>query len=161
MHARILIAIAALAVAGCGSSAASQPAAQKSNVQTVEQSGGGSQSSSNQTNSGGNTNSTTQSSSGTSSSTQSSGSVSQQTASAGGATLNSFTGTGGATIRITLATASRVLWSNTQASRFTLHSDDGSVSIDSTAGSGEARLPAGSHRLQVGGSVWTLLVRPN
>ena|SRR5947209_16316358 len=159
MHARILIAIAALGVAGCGSSAASQQATQKSNVQTVEQSGGGSQSSSNQSNSGGNTNSTTQSSNGTT--IQSSGSVSEQTSSAGGATLNSFTGSGGATIRIKLATASRLLWSNTQGSRFTLHSDDGSVSIDSTTGSGETRLPAGSHQLQVSGSVWTLLVRPS
>jgi len=158
MRSRLLIALAALAVAGCGAAAA-----QKSNVQTIQQTGGGSQSSSSQSNAGGNTNSTTQSSNGTSSTTQSSGSgsVSQQTASAGGTTLNSFTGSGGATIRITVATASRLLWSNTEGSRFTLRSDDGSVSIDSTAGSGEARLPAGSHSLRVSGAVWTLLIRPS
>jgi hypothetical protein len=162
MRIQLLIALTALGVAGCGS-ASSQRVAERSNVQTVQQTDGASQSASNQSNSGGNGNSTTQSSNGTSSTTQSStsGSVSQSTSSAGGATLNTFTGTGDASIRITLGAGSRLLWSNTHGDRFTLRSDDGAVSIDSSAGSGEAQLPAGTHQLHVSGRLWTVLVRPS
>lgn len=138
-----LIALAAVALAGCGSSH-SVSATQQSNNQSIQQSGGG-QSGSNQS----------------SSSTQSSGSVSQQSSSAGGQTLTTFTGTGDATISVDVGGASRLLWSNTQGERFTARSDDGSVAVDSSAGSGEVKLPPGTHRLHVTGRLWTVLVRPS
>ena len=95
-----------------------------------------------------------------SSSSSGSQSSSQVQSSSGGGGLSTFSGSGRSSIDITVDEESRLAWTNTEGSRFTVESDSPRISIDSTSGSGETILQPGSYEdIEVRGDAWTMVVR--
>jgi hypothetical protein len=143
-----ILSAASLAIAACGSG--------DDGAETVDRQGSSSQS---------NTQSSTQNGqssnqSNSQSSTQNGGaSLSQSSFSTDQGTVRTFAGTDDAKVTVDVDGAARLLWSNDKGRRFRL-SGAGGAAIDSRAGSGEVALPAGQHRLEVHGDVWTIVIRP-
>jgi hypothetical protein len=143
----VILSASAVAVAACGGSGGDSAGAadhQTSPVAKTQQK---------------NTQSSTQNGSQSSSTQSGGGSISQSSFSTDHGTVRVFAGTSDATVTVDADGASRLLWSNDRGRRFRL-SGTGGPAVDSHAGSGEVALPAGRHRLEVHGDVWTVVIRP-